>query len=309
MRGALAFALLACAPAFAQQAPAPFWVAPAKQDPPKEATTEPPQAPAKPVRTAKKKKKAPAKPAAPEAGPVQPPAASRGGREPLPPIPVEQLHPVPLSPEPAPPPATGAPAPAQQPPELVAPVRPPVLVEPAEAPQKAAETPWRRVTISGVGGLWAKTHSDAGSRTWNPAYGIIVGWDFWPGLFEAELQAVRTGGTSGSPFANAAVTHNLFALRVFLVLGGPRVSLLVGGGGGLELVQTRYYILDPANLDASGRPKAQTLEATAGGAAFQPAAVLRASIVRGLTLRAEVTAVARDGRLAPMPLFGLGWAF
>ena len=133
--------------------------------------------------------------------------------------------------------------------------------------------------------------------------------DFWPGLFEAELQVVRAGGTSGGAFANTEVTHTLFALRAFLVLGWPRLSLLLGGGGGLALVQRRYYILDPANLDSTGRPKAETLQATGGGAAWQPAAVLRARVLRGLTLRAEVTALVRDGRLEPMPLFGLGWAF
>ena len=37
--------------------------------------------------------------------------------------------------------------------------------------------------------------------------------------------------------------------------------------------------------------------------------VLRARMLSGLTLRAEVTALVRGGRLEPMPLFGLGWAF
>ena len=307
MCGALALAALASAAALAQETPAPSRV-----PPPEDAATGTPQKPAKPARPAKKKK------------------------APLPPIPLEPLRPVPLTSEPAagipgaeqpavtgpptqipaapvelsaPAPAAAAPIPEPRTAEEVVPVRPAAPAQQPAGTPRSDSSAWRRLTVFAAAGLWAKSHSDAGSRTWDAAYGLSVGWDFWPGLLEAELQVVRAGGSSGSAFANAEVTHNLFALRAFLVLGGPRLSLLLGGGGGLALVQTRYFILDPANLDASGRPQAQTLDATSGAAVWQPAAVLRARMLSGLTLRAEVTALVRGGRLEPMPLFGLGWAF
>src|SRR5207237_1178032 len=203
MRGAIALAALASAAALAQETPAPSRV-----PPPEDAATGTPQQPAKPARPAKKK-------------------------APLPPIPLEPLRPVPLTSEPAagipgaeqpavtgrptqipaapvelsaPAPAAAAPIPEPRTAEEAVPVRPAAPAQQPAGTPRSDSSAWRRLTVFAAAGLWAKSHSDAGSRTWDAAYGLSVGWDFWPGLLEAELQVVRAGGSSGSAFANAEVT-------------------------------------------------------------------------------------------------------
>ena len=82
---------------------------------------------------------------------------------------------------------------------------------------------------------------------------------------------------------------------------GDRLALLLGGGAGVILSQTQYTL-----QDVSGSPA--SLQATALRGVIEITAAARVRVLGGLQLRAEVSGMLRDGRLEPLPLFGLGWA-
>ena len=156
--------------------------------------------------------------------------------------------------------------------------------------------------MDAVAGFWGKPRSDGGGRLWDFAYGLRFGYAILADRLELELLATRAGSSSGSPFVNASAAHNLFALRAFWVLGPPRVSLLLGAGGGVALAQTHYSLQDvggnAVGLDANGLKP--VMQITAAG---------RARIWSGLEARVEVSGLLRDGALEVLPLLGLGAAF
>ena len=296
-RVALALVLLSFAlPAQQPDEPTPFWM--------------PPPPPKKEEKPAKKKKKKPApvqvepleikqppqaqtptfiEPAAPRPEPPSPPA-------PVPQAPVQQVAPR-VAPTPAPAPLP-APVPTPQLPPPAAIIAQPEPPQPEPEPEPVRET--RNWTFDALGGAWGKSRSDGGGRTWDLAYGLRAGYGFLDDRAELELSLIRAGGSSGSPFVNTALTHNLVLARAFWVLGDS-LALLLGGGAGVALAQTHYTLQDvggnPIGLDANALKS--VIEVTAGG---------RWRIVGGLQLRGEVSGVLRDGRIEILPLFGLGWA-
>jgi len=170
-------------------------------------------------------------------------------------------------------------------------------------PEFEAAPDARNFSVDATFGAWAKSSSDGSGRAWQLAYGVRGGYAILPAL-EAELELVRAGATAGSPFVSASTTHNLAALRLFYVVG-DRLALLLGGGGGIAIAQT-HYTLQPStdpNTPATG------IDATAIKPVMQITAAGRARVFRGLEVRAEVSAIARDGRLDLLPLLGAGWAF
>jgi hypothetical protein len=214
-----------------------------------------------------------------------------------------------VTPAPAPePPAT--PAPAPEPPATPAPATPPpssseapaavILVEP-EARAHADRA--RRWSVDAAFGVWGKPRSDGSGRDWQLAYGLRFGRALLPSL-ELEIELLRSGGSAGNPFVSASSTHNLAALRAFWVLGSD-YALLLGGGGGVAVSQT-HYLLQPTT---DPRAVSTGLDANAWKAVIQITAAGRARIFRGLEARAEVSALARDGRLELVPLLGAGAAF
>jgi hypothetical protein len=201
------------------------------------------------------------------------------------------------------------PAPAPAPPATRAPATPPpfsseapaaILVEP-EA--KAHADGARRWSVDAAFGVWGKPRSDGSGRDWQLAYGLRFGRALLPSL-ELEIELLRSGGSAGNPFVSASSTHNLAALRAFWVLGSE-YALLLGGGGGVAVSQTHYLLqptTDPGAVSTG-------LDANAWKAVIQITAAGRARIFRGLEARAEVSALARDGRLELVPLLGAGAAF
>jgi hypothetical protein len=196
-----------------------------------------------------------------------------------------------------------APAPPRELPHPLEPQVAPVIVAEPEPEFEAAPDAARNFSVDATFGAWAKSGSDGSGRAWQLAYGVRGGYAILPAL-EAELELVRAGATAGSPFVSASTTHNLAALRLFYVVG-DRFALLLGGGGGIAIAQT-HYTLQPSTVP--GTP-ASGIDATAIRPVMQITAAGRARVFRGLEVRAEVSAVARDGRLDLLPLLGAGWAF
>ena len=254
----------------------PSWIEPSQRGGRQEegAQPEPPTSP-----TAKKKQK--------KRGPVDPEGATAAPRKPVAPLPpVEQGAPSGVAPR-----VLASPAPQ---PEPVA-----VLEEPPARPDFA------RWSLQLAFGAWAKARSDGGGRSVDPAYGLRVGRAFLDGRVEADLAVLRSGGNAGSPYVSASATHNLAALRAFYVLGGPRLSALLGAGGGAVLTQSHYALLDVTVPGAVPTG----LDSTSPRGVIELTAAARARPVRGLEARLEVSAVVRDGRLEWLPLLGLGAAF
>jgi hypothetical protein len=195
-----------------------------------------------------------------------------------------------------------APVPAHEPPRPLEPA--PVIVAEPE-PEFEAAPDARNFSVDATFGSWAKSGSDGGSRTWQLAYGVRLGYAVLP-ILELELELVRAGATAGSSFVSASTTHNLAALRVFYVhVVGDRLALLLGGGGGIAIAQTHYTLkpsTDPTTPETG-------IDATALKPVMQVTAAGRVRIFRGLEARAEVSVIARDGRLDLLPLLGAGWAF
>ena len=100
------------------------------------------------------------------------------------------------------------------------------------------------------------------------------------------------------------MTHELAVLRAFYALGN-RFALLLGGGAGVALARTRYALLPSTGPDAA----VSNLDANAVRSVIEITAAGRVRIFRGLEARAEVSALARNGRLELLPLLGLGAAF
>jgi len=334
-------ALLLCAFGLrAQEEPTPFWAPP---PPPKKKAPAPPPEKKKPKPVQVKplqieRKNAPASKKPPHDAPtwieatphpIEPPKPVKVEAAPKPvhapiqvelPSTAERKPATPIAPAAAPPALNSPlPSPVVTPQPAAAPVPPPILPPPApviaqpepEPEPVAVET--RNWTFDLLGGGWAKSRSDGGGRSWDLAYGLRAGYGFFDDQLELELQLARAGGTSGSPFVYTTATHDLAAARAFWVLstspsgeeGGSWLdpfALLLGGGGGVALAQTHYALIDvisntPTGLDANAiKP---VMEITAAG---------RARVFRGLQLRAEVSAMLRDGRIEFLPLFGLGWA-
>ena len=206
----------------------------------------------------------------------------------------------PRTPAPAPPPPTVVPLDepgARGPPPIV--VEPPSSrPRPEDDEPRAADARW---SADAALGLWGKSSATGAGSSYDLAYGLRLGYALLPAL-ELDFAALRAGGSSGNPFANASATHNLFALRAFWRLPAGRFTLLAGGGAGAVLAQTHYSLHD-VGTQGSG------LDATSARLVLQLAAAGRARIYRGLTARAEVSGLLRDGRLEFVPLFGLGAAF
>jgi hypothetical protein len=344
---AFAAALFAVAPgARAQEEPTPFWL-PSQPAPRKNAKEPAPDRPTgvyvAPVDEAPRRKalKKPARerPAtgAAEKSAVQkravkksavktpPPAAEpRVDRHaPLPPIPDVQpadvvAPPLPPAVVPAPPQQREVPAasearraeprpaeprtPGMTPPEPEA--RPPrALVETDAHPDARASAPpeARRFSLSASVGSWAIARADGSGRAFNLAYGAQLG--FAPAeFFELALEVVRTSGSAGNGFASATDAHTLFAARALYALSLGPLALLAGAEAGAVLGQSRYLLQDVG-------AKALALDSSGLKPVAAPVLGLRLRPFRGLEARAEVVALLRGGRLEPLPLAGLGWAF
>ncbi len=309
----------------AQEERTPFWL---PRPPPKKEAEKPKKKPIQiePIKIKgkeKEKKEAPPPPAAEKqkAPPKKPPPEEPRAPEPTwiepppraaEPSPRTKRAPIEVEPKPAPSIAPSPPPPApvvipQSPPPR--PIEPPAAAEPAQVMIAEPESEFelvpetRTFSVDGAFGSWAKSGSDGGGRAWQLAYGLRVGYAIFPSL-EVEVEVVRAGTTSGSPFVSASTTHNLAALRAFYVLG-DRLALLLGGGGGIALVQTHYALLpstDPGSV-ATG------IDAIAVKPVMQITAAGRVRVFRGLEARAEVSALVRDGKLDLLPLLGAGWAF
>lgn len=165
-----------------------------------------------------------------------------------------------------------------------------------------AEEPLRRLSVDASLGGWAQSRSDGAGRAWELAVAVRAGWAVTRNL-EVDLSALRAGSASGTPFASASVTRDLALVRAFLVLG-DRFAVLVGAGGGAALARTRTTV-----LPGTGGASATTQGTTAARPVMEVTAAARARVFGGLEGRAEVSALARDGRLEVLPLVGLGAAF
>jgi hypothetical protein len=248
--------------------------------------------------------RAPVAPREPRPGeelrPEPEPKASRTRRPVTPVAPTPSEEPAASEPPPARPsqpvPEGSAPMVGETPGALVA-ETPPVEPVPDEP-----RGPSPRFSVGLELGLWGSPAADSSSRLYDAAYGLRVGFELLPERLELELLALRASRTAGSGFANASTAHDLLAARAFYLLGSGRFAALLGGGAGVVLAQTHYSVQDvggtPVGLDAtSGK---LVLQLTAGG---------RARVYRGLDVRAEVSALVRDGQLNLLPLLSAGWAF
>jgi hypothetical protein len=250
--------------------PEPIYIAPAPR--PAETPYKPPPAMAPTPVAPKEARKTPAP------APAAPPAAA--------------VVPAPIAPSPAP-------APARTPsPVVVAEPAPIILPEPEPSPPEL-----RRFGANLFVGTWGVARSDGGGRTWDLAYGLRVAFAFTENI-EADLSALRTGSTEGSPFVSTSATHNLFVLRGFWVWGKD-LAFLAGLGGGVALAQT-HYSLQPTT--DSGAPPSG-LDATAPKPVMEITAAGRWRFWGGLEARGEVSGMMRDGRLEWVPLLGLGGSF
>jgi len=332
VRWALLIVLFCAVAARAQEEPTPFWMTPPSPKKEKPAKKKKPvqieplkmrqrrkPPPLVEKRQAPPKKGPPAQePSSPEATWIEPPprAAEPAPRTKQVPIEVEpEATPtsrVPAVTLPAAPAREPSLAPAREPAsaparELPHPLEPqvaPVIVAEPE-PKFEAAPDARNFSVDAIFGSWAKSGSDGGSRAWQLAYGARLGYAVVPSL-ELELELVRAGATAGSPFVSASTTHNLAALRVFYAHAvGDRLALLLGGGGGIAIAQT-HYALQPSTDPTT---PATGIDAAAIRPVMQITAAGRVRIFRGLEARAEVSVVARDGRLDLLPLLGAGWAF
>ncbi len=277
------------APVEVEPAPPPAQAAPADLAPSPGATTVVTPAPAPEPRALTPVPSPPAATPMP-APPTATPTPAAPAATPMPASPA--ATPAPL---PAPPTVTPVPAPSSS--EAPAAV---ILVEP-EAEARADDV--RRWSIDAAFGVWGKPRSDGSGRDWQLAYGLRFGRALFPSL-ELEIELLRAGGSAGNPFVSASATHNLAALRAFWVLGSA-YALLLGGGGGVAVSQT-HYLLQPTTDPGA---VATGLDANALKAVIQITAAGRARLFRGLEARAEVSILARDGRLELVPLLGAGAAF
>jgi hypothetical protein len=302
---------LSALPALAQEEPTPFWMAPPPPAPKKEKPKEK-KPPPKPKDTAPKPK---------ETAPP-PPKKKAPQKEEMTPVPWQK----PVQPKPAPPPQKHVvtPPPAAEPepdlpshkphppastvvtPPPIAPLIPPAAAVAAQPEPEEEEAAPRRevkhISIDLVAGWWARSRSDGGGSTWDLTWGLRGGYAFFDGKVEAELLALRTNVTEGSPFLSTTLAHTLLELRGFYVLG-DRFALLLGAGAGICIAQTHYAIVDPVAQTSS------TLDASAYKAVASVAAAGRARIYGGLEARVEVSLLLRDGRVELIPLGGLGFAF
>ncbi len=292
----MAFALCLCAPALlAQQEPTPFWL--------------PPPAPIRNAAPTKQKPAPPAKHHRPGetevAPPVKPPLRKKRVEVEPPDIGRSQKALPEANPRAAPEAAPSLFPTAAPPPKPATPEGPAAVVADtpgAEPVPDEPRGPARRFSIDLNFGLWGKSPIEGGGRSYDVAYGLRFGYELLPGRVELELLALRAGRTAGTAFANATTTHNLLALRAFYLLGAGRFTALLGGGAGTALAQTHYTVQDVGGTPVS-------LDATSARLVVQVTAGARARVYRGLDLRAEVSAVLRDGKLDVLPLAGAGWAF
>jgi hypothetical protein len=301
--------------------PTPFWLAPPppknsteKKKPPAPAKKKPaPPADEEPAPPPKKK----AKPRVEEPKPVpwqkpvEPPPQRKVVAPPpsTPAAPVEIVPDLPArkprapvieqpAPAPAPPPKFVAPLPEKHPPAPA----PLVTPEPEPEPEPIARSDVKHISIDLYAGFWNRSASDGGGGIWDFAYGIRGGYAFFDDKIEADILALRTSATEGSPFLSTTLSHDLIELRGFYVIG-DRLAFLAGLGAGIAIAQTHYSIVDPVAGSAS------TLDASAYKTVVSVTAAGRARIWGGLEARAEVNVLLRDGRLELMPLAGLGFAF
>jgi hypothetical protein len=184
---------------------------------------------------------------------------------------------------------------------IVPPEPVPVVIEPEPEPEPAADL--RRWTIDATFGAWGSSRSDGSGRGWDLAYGLRAGYALFQSV-ELDLQLARAGGSAGTPFVNATDMRNLAVARLFWALG-DRLSLLLGGGGGIALSQTHYSLLPSTDPGVA----ATGLDAIAIKSVIEITAAGRARIFRGLEARAEVSGLLRDGRLELLPLVAVGAAF
>jgi hypothetical protein len=294
-------------PAQEPRAPEPTWI-----EPPPRAAEPAPRTRHAPIEA---EPEAAPKPRAPAATLPSAPEPSRAPAAPPPPAsePAVVHEPSrPREPSPAPAPARETPAapapsisrePARAPARPLEPVPEPAPVVIAEPEPEPDARDARALSVDAIFGAWAKSGSDGGGRAWQLAYGLRAGFAILASL-EAEVEIVRAGATAGSPFVSASTTHTLAAVRAFYVMG-DRLALLVGGGGGIATAQT-HYTLQPTT-DLSTPPAG--IDSTSVKPVMQITAAARARLFRGLEVRAEVSAVTRDGRLDLLPLLGAGWAF
>ena len=314
--------------------PTPFWMPP---PPPKEKKEQPRKKKPKPPAAEKPVEKAPPPkpqvqkpPPAPQKKPPPtwieaPPPPAPVVRTPAPTPAPAVVTPLPAparapEPTPAPPPVLVTPPPvlATPPPVLATP--PPVLATPppiaappisetpapviAEQQEPEPESPpsdVRAWSFDLLAGGWAKARSDGSGRAWDLAYGLRASFGLFEDSLEVELQLVRAGGSSGSPFVSTSDIHTLGMARGFWVWG-DRFAVLLGGGAGVALSQTQYALVDVVSGNVS------SLSATAIKPVIGITAAGRVRVFGGLQARVEVSGLLRDGRLEYMPLFGLGWA-
>ncbi len=301
----LAIALCLCAPVLlAQQEPTPFWLPPppVKAGPPEQKDALPPVKKAAPL---VKRKAAPppnyrAPPTSREPASVREPAIVR---EPAPPHETAGTPAPDLTPRPAHPPRKSAAE--REGHALIAGETPGALVAEPPAPEPVSEEPrWtpQRFSVGLAFGLWGSSPIDGSDRGYDAAYGLRIGYELLADRVELELLALRASRTAGSAFANASTAHNLFSLRALYLISAGRFTALLGGGLGAALSQTHYSV-----QDVGGTPVG--FDATSGRLVLQVTAGERARLYRGLDVRAEVSALLRDGKLDVLPLLALGWAF
>ena len=234
--------------------------------------------------------------------------------------------PLPRAREPAPEPARGRTLPSLPAVEPERPIAAPLVPESPRPPpssihlqherapeaREASEAPaspdeyvpvplrWRRsLTLLALGGAWQKPQGTG--RSFEPGYGLQVAWAFGPWL-QIDLTALRAGSTKGSGFASTSLTHNLLAARLWATWNLGAFSVMGGAGFGGVLSQTLYSLQDV------GQPES-TLPATALKMVVTSGVGARARPWRGLEVRLEVNTLLRDGRIEPVLIAGLGWAF
>jgi hypothetical protein len=291
VRRGFVIAFLCAAAARAQEEPTPFWLPPPppKKEAPKPAKKKPVRPKHAPIEVDPETAPKPRAPAATLPPPAEPTPAGEPA-SPREPAPARKSD---VARDPALAPAR-EPAPASDP-ALAA--TPDLQADPS--PTEADRT----LSVAVSFGAWSTSPSDGSSRSWQLAYGVRFGFAIFPSL-EGELDLIRTSATAGSPFVNASTAHNLAALRAFYVLG-DRLALLLGGGGGVAIVQTHYTLQPSTDLNSA----TTAIDATGIKPVIEVTAAARARIFRGLEARAEVSALGRNGRIDFLPLLGAGWSF
>jgi hypothetical protein len=151
-------------------------------------------------------------------------------------------------------------------------------------------------------GAWSAPASYGTGREWDLAYGVRAAGEL-PGGIAVEVFGLRSGTSSGTPYASTSTSRTLIGAHGGYWLYDEDGLLAVQAGGGLALSLASS---DYALHDVGGDPGSLS-----GGSAMQLApeigATLRVRPMRFLEARLDLSAIFLDGRLQYLAGLGVGF--